>query len=133
MDYFITVWSVVVFVENRLQGKFDYGGLINETGFSLAHIRDLFVKRTGTSLAKYILTRKINNAAFDILHTNQNVVDIAMKYGFTNHDTFTRAFKRITGLTPAGFRKYRPAVGRVRLCAGVYGIGLLKSKEKDDD
>jgi AraC-like DNA-binding protein len=51
-------------------------------------------------------------------------------YGFSNHDTFTRAFKRITGLTPSEFKKKRPSVGRIKLCAGVYGIGLLNQVKR---
>lgn len=129
MNYFLTIWSVIVFVENRIQEKIDYSELEIATGFSLAHIRDVFVKETGISLSRYILNRKIANASFEILYNRQNIFDIALKYGFSNHDTFTRAFKRVTGLTPIEFRKKRPAIGRIKLCAGVYGIGLLNIKK----
>ena len=64
---------------------------------------------------------------------NINILNIATKYGFSNHDTFTRAFKRITGLTPIEFKEKRPAVGRIKLCAGVYGIGLLNQVKREDD
>ena len=129
MNYFLTIWSVIVFVENRIQEKIDYSELEIATGFSLAHIRDVFVKETGISLSRYILNRKIANASFEILYSRQNIFDIALKYGFSNHDTFTRAFKRVTGITPIEFRKKRPAIGRIKLCAGVYGIGLLNIKK----
>ena len=129
MNYFLTIWSVIVFVENRIQEKIDYSELEIATGFSLAHIRDVFVKETGISLSRYILNRKIANASFEILYSRQNIFDIALKYGFSNHDTFTRAFKRVTGLTPIEFRKKLPAIGRIKLCAGVYGIGLLNIKK----
>lgn len=133
MDYFLTIWSVIVFIENRIQEKINYTELEKATGFSLAHIRDVFVKKTGISLSRYILTRKVANAAFEILHNHQNILDIATKYGFSNHDTFTRAFKRVTGLTPFNFKEKRPAVGRIKLCAGVYGIGLLNQVTREDD
>ena len=133
MDYFLTIWSVIVFIENRIQEKINYTELEKSTGFSLAHIRDVFVKKTGIPLSRYILTRKVANAAFEILHNHQNILNIATKYGFSNHDTFTRAFKRITGLTPIEFKEKRPAVGRIKLCAGVYGIGLLNQVKREDD
>ena len=132
MNYFLTIWSVIVFIENRIQEKIDYTELEKATGFSLAHIRDVFVKETGTSLSRYILNRKIANAAFEILHNHQNILNIAIKYGFSNHDTFTRAFKRVTGLTPIDFKEKRPAVGRIKLCAGVYGIGLLNQAKREE-
>lgn len=133
MDYFFTIWSVIVFVENRIQEKIDYTELEKATGFSLAHIRDVFIKKTGTPLSRYILSRKVANTAFEILHNHQSILNIATKYGFSNHDTFTRAFKRITGLTPSEFKEKRPSVGRIKLCAGVYGIGLLNQVKREDD
>lgn len=133
MEYFLTISSIIIFIENRIQEKIDYKELERATGFSTAHIRDLFVRRTGIPLAKYILTRKIANAAYEILYNHQSVIHIASKYGFSNHDTFTRAFKRITGLTPTEFKKKRPPVGRIKLCAGVFGIGLLNPAEREDD
>ena len=115
MDYFIVIWSVVVFVENRLQSGFQYSELEKATGFSLSHIRSIFARYTGKSLARYVLSRKIAHAAFDIIHSEESIMNISVKYGFSNPDTFTRAFKRITGLTPQDFRKRRCMVGRIKL------------------
>lgn len=122
MDYFIVIWAVVVFVENRLQSGFEYKELEKATGFSLSHIRSLFAKHTGISLVRYILSRRIANAAFDVIHSEESILNISAKYGFNNPDTFTRAFRRITGFTPQDFRKQRRVVGRIKLCAGVYGV-----------
>ncbi|NMA33251.1 MAG: helix-turn-helix transcriptional regulator [Clostridiaceae bacterium] len=133
MDYFFTVLSVIVFVENRVQDRIDYNELEKATGFSLAHIRDVFAKTTGTTLSKYILNRKIANAAYEILYNRHSIITIATKYGFSNHDTFTRAFKRVTGLTPSEFRRKRPPVRRIMLCAGLFGIGLPNQEKREDD
>ncbi|MCX8129726.1 MAG: AraC family transcriptional regulator [Clostridia bacterium] len=133
MDYFLTVSCIIIYIENRIHEKINYKELERATGFSIAHIRDIFVMKTGITLSKYILTRKISNAAYEILHNSQSVISVATKYGFANHDTFTRAFKRITGLTPSEFRKKRPTVGRIKLCACVFGVGLLNSMKREDD
>lgn len=122
MDYYIVICSVIVFVENRLQSGFEYSELEKATGFSLSYIRSIFAKHTGKPLARYILSRKIAHGAFDIIHSEESILNISSKYGFNNPDTFTRAFKRITGLTPQDFRKQRCKVGRIKLCAGVYGV-----------
>ncbi len=132
MDYLLTISSIIIFIENRIKERIDYVDLERATGFSIAHIREIFVMRTGMSLSKYILTRKISNAVYEILYNHQSIIQIALKYGFTNHDTFTRAFKRITGLTPSEFKKRRPPVGRVKLCTCVYGIGLLNPEGRKD-
>jgi AraC-type DNA-binding domain-containing proteins len=132
MDYFLTVSSIIIYIENRVEEKIDYRDLERATGFSIAHIRNIFVMKTGMSLSKYILIRKISNAGYEILYNSQNIMNISVKYGFTSYDTFTRAFKRITGLTPSEFKKKRPPVGKVKLCAGAYGIGLVNPMNRED-
>jgi len=122
MDYYITIWTVVVFVEDRLQSGFDWSELEKATGFSLPHLRAIFAKYTGGPLSRYVLKRRIANAAFDMIHGGEKAIEVAIKYGFSNPDTFTRSFKRITGMTPQEFRRRRPPVGRTKLCAGVYGV-----------
>lgn len=122
MDHFLVIWSIVVFIENRVQSGFEYSELEKATGFSLSHIRSLFAKLTGKPLARYILSRRIAHAAFDIIHSEESILNISAKYGFNNPDTFTRAFHRVTGFTPQEFRKQRCVVGRTKLCAGVYGV-----------
>lgn len=124
MDYFLVIWAVVAFVESRLAAGFSYEELERTTGFLLAHIRDVFARQTGKPLSSYILERRIANAAFEMIYGRDSMLDIAARCGFTNPDTFTRAFKRITSMTPREFRKKRCPAGRVKLCAGVYGAGI---------
>lgn len=126
MDYYLFIWSIVVFIENRLISGFKYKELEKATGYSLSHIRSLFAKLTGKSLSRYILSRRIAHAAFDIIHSDDSILNISVKYGFNNPDTFTRAFFRITGYTPQDFRKRRRTVGRVKLCSGVYGVSEME-------
>jgi len=130
MDRFLTVWSVVAYVEERLTSGLDTAELARSTGFSLAHLRQIFAQATGATLARYMLRRRIANAAFDLLHTGQSALDIACVYGFQNPDTFTRAFRRCTGMTPQAFRKRRPRMAREKLSAGVYGVALTASKQE---
>ncbi|MCL2810641.1 MAG: AraC family transcriptional regulator [Clostridia bacterium] len=130
MDRFLTIWSVVAYVEERLTSGLDSNELARSTGFSLAHLRQIFAQATGATLGRYMLRRRIANAAFDLLHTGQSALDIACVYGFQNPDTFTRAFRRCTGMTPQAFRKRRPPMARQKLSAGVYGVALTGTKQE---
>ncbi|MBF2057537.1 MAG: helix-turn-helix domain-containing protein [Cyanobacterium sp. T60_A2020_053] len=38
-------------------------------------------------------------------HTNQSLLEIALECGFDSHSHFTRQFRKITGITPIGFRR----------------------------
>lgn len=124
MDQYLIVSSVILFVESRLQCGFEYSELEKAVGFSLPYIRAVFAKLTGQSLSRYILSRRIANAAFEIVHSDKNILDIATQYGFSNPDSFTRAFRRITGCNPSEFRKQKRPVGRGILSGGVFGVSI---------
>ena len=115
---------MVIFVESRIQSGFDYAELERASGFSLPHVRAVFAKQTGQSLSRYVLGRRVANAAFEIVHSDENILDIAAKYGFENPDSFTRAFRRVVGINPVDFRKQKRVVGRKTLCAGVFGVSI---------
>lgn len=107
--------------------------LERQTGFSLAHIRDVFRKCTGKPLSRYVQERRIANAAQELLDTDRTILDIAIQYGFSGRTVFSRAFKRHTDYTPYQFRTEAPMLARVRLCAGVYGAALPKRRGGDND
>lgn len=128
MDYFCFIQSVVSYIENRLKSDICQANLESISGFSYSHVRDVFKECTKIPLGKYVLYRKVSNAAFEIAHSEKSILSIALDYGFESYDTFTRAFKRIVGMTPSEFRKKGFQVGRIKLTAGIYGPGITNYK-----
>lgn len=124
MNHFILIWSVCTFVETRVHEEINLEELARQTGFSLAHIRDVFRRDTGKSLSRYVHERKIANAAQELLYTDRKIIDIAVHFGYSSATVFARVFQRLTGYTPSHFREERPETARIRLCAGVFGPGL---------
>jgi AraC-like DNA-binding protein len=133
MDQYLTIISIIAHIESHVDDVIDYKALAQSVGFSLAHLRDMFARTTGVPLARYILTRRIANAALALLHDGDRVAGVAAAYGFASHDAFTRAFRRVTGMTPECFRRERPAVQRVKLCAGIYGVGIPERQLQEDN
>ncbi|MCH5263274.1 MAG: helix-turn-helix transcriptional regulator [Lachnospiraceae bacterium] len=116
-----------------MDGQLPYDELEKQIGFSWAHIRDLFRKSTGYPLVRYVQMRKIKSSAIQLINTDKTILEIACEYGFTNPETYTRAFHKVTGMTPSEFRRRRPVVAKEELCTGVYGIGILPQKERRSD
>jgi len=116
--------AAVAYVESRIRGGVDRAALSSEMGVSDPHFRAIWRDKVGLTFGKYVLERRISHAAFELAHTERSALDIACAYGFTNPDTFTRAFRRVTGLVPSEFRARRVEVGRVKLGAGAFGPGL---------
>lgn len=134
MSYPLHTRAIIGYIEAHInEGRLDYTELEQRMGFSYAHIRDFFKKNTGVSLGQYVRTRQLYASAFELLHTDKSVMELALTYGFSNHESYTRAFTRAIGMTPSAFRKKRPMMGKGELAEGIYGIGLLSHKERRSD
>ena len=131
MDYSLFVWSTATFIETRLKEEIEYPKLEETVGFSYRHIRETFKDSTGITLSKYILIRRLANAAFDIMHTQKSLTEIAADYMFDSYDTFTRAFKRHTEYLPSELRggSGNLKVGRRRILVGMFGPMIIKREE----
>lgn len=134
MGYPVYTKSIVCYIEaNIMNGKFDYARLGQSIGFSKPYIREIFRNDMGCPIAEYIRTRRVKCSAMDLLNSDKTIIEIAYKYGFTNPETYTRAFYKITGMTPSTFRKGNLIVGKEKIFSGVYSIGILEKKECRSD
>lgn len=134
MSYPLPTYTLISYIEAHIKdGNLSQTALEQTLGFSYAYIRDFFQENTGCSLARYIRIRKIYASAFELLHSDKSILELALDYGFSNHESYTRAFTKITGITPSLFRKERPLMGKSELIPGIYGLGLLRQKEQRSD
>ena len=58
----------------------------------------------GYSISEYIRNRRLSQAGQDLLHTDDKIIDIALKYGYDSPDSFTKSFVRFHGSTPTAVR-----------------------------
>lgn len=134
MGFPVHIRAVMCYIEAHIHdGKINDGALEQAMGYSMAHIRDVFKKHTGCPFGRYVRMRKICCSAFELLYSQSSILDIALMYGFENHESYTRAFKKMTGMTPSQFRAERPLSGKEELAVGIYGIGFLTKKERRSD
>lgn len=69
----------------------------------------LFRQRKGTSLAEFIRETRLEKARFLLGQTDTPLKQVAYRLGYSSHSTFTTAFRRDTGVTPATFRSRQSA------------------------
>ena len=74
-------------------------------GYSPYYCSRQFNQLTGMTLRDYVRTRRISRAALELRDTNQRILDIAVKYGFSSQEAFTRAFYKAFQMTPAAYQK----------------------------
>lgn len=74
-------------------------------GISVRHLHRQFHALTGRTVADYIETTRIEQAKTLLGQREQPIKAIAVACGFARANSFTRAFRRHTGLTPLAFRQ----------------------------
>lgn len=76
-----------------------------QLGYSPYYCTRQFHAITGMTLRDYIRMRRISRAALELRDTSGRVLDIAVKYGFSSQEAFTRSFVKAFGVTPHAYRR----------------------------
>ena len=71
---------------------------------STFHFHRLFHMVTGLTVTEYIRRRRLTLAAQELASTQTRVVDVALKYGYDSPESFTKAFRRLHGISPSEAR-----------------------------
>lgn len=81
------------------------GALAADYGCSPSAFHRLFKDAIGETPHEHVSRMRLERAAYRLAVTNQSVLDVALSVGFKNHETFTRAFRRHYGKSPAAWRR----------------------------
>ena len=74
-------------------------------GYSEFYVSRKFREISGMSLKDYLRHRRLAFALRDVRDGKNGFLDIALNYGFSSHEAFTRAFKRYEGITPSQYKE----------------------------
>lgn len=96
--------SAIEYIEENLTSNIDFNLVAQKAKCSSYHFQRLFSTLVGIPLSEYIRRRRITLAAMEIQNSNIRIIDIAMRYGYDSHSSFTRTFQTIQGVTPSKAR-----------------------------
>lgn len=78
--------------------------LSQSMGYSQYYVSRKFREIAGMSLREYLRLRTLAFALKEVRDTDRGLLDIALDYGFTSHEAFSRSFKEAYGITPSQYR-----------------------------
>ncbi len=93
------------YIEQNNAGEISLQDLARASLFSPWYAYRLFRSYLGLTPAEYIRKYRLTQAAEQLRSGKIKVIDAAYNAGFSNVDTFTRAFYREFGLKPSDYRK----------------------------
>lgn len=74
-------------------------------GYSEYYISHKFREISGMSFREYLRGRRLAFALREVRDTRRGLLDIALDYGFSSHEAFTRAFGEAFGISPSAYRR----------------------------
>lgn len=105
-----TVQEIIEEIDRCIKEKHDEQITLNflarKFGYSEYHFSRKFKEISGMQFRDYLRLRKLAFALKRIRDTNDSLLNIALDYGFSSHESFTRAFKDAYGMTPSEYRHH---------------------------
>ena len=93
--------NMIDYIEENLTEDIKYKDLAKIVGVSEYSLQRIFKFLVGISLSEYIRKRRLSKAFEELKTTNIKVIDLALKYKYESTISFSRAFKKLFGITPS--------------------------------
>jgi len=103
-----TIENMINWVETNLKDEPTLDKMSDYVGYSSFYCSAKFHEVVGISFKEYVMRRKLTQAAIDLRETDHKIIDIAVKYGFSSNEAFSRAFHKKYAYSPSQFRKVLP-------------------------
>ncbi len=113
MDWVESLNEAVRYIEHNLTDGVDGEAAARHVHLSRFYLDRAFAILTGMTIAEYVRARRLSRAGQELLAGRAKVIDLAYRYGYDTPESFTKAFTRFHGVSPAR----RPRANPARRCA----------------
>jgi len=125
MEWIDSIQKAIEYIEEHLTDRINYDEIAKQGFSSTFHFQRVFSILCGYTLGEYIRKRRLTLAGKELLLGNQKIIDIALKYGYENPDSFSRAFLKFHGINPselkgnnASLKSFQPLKLKISLKGG---------------
>lgn len=101
MEWIERLNKAINYIEENITEEIDYDQIAAVACCSTYHFQRMFAYMANVSLSEYIRRRRMTLAAVDLQGSEEKIIDVALKYGYTSPTAFNRAFKTIHGIAPS--------------------------------
>ncbi len=99
------VKQIISYIKSHYMENFNVGDIAKEIGISRTECFRSFKKFTTKTPIEYLLEFRLSSALNMLISTDDTVLEICTKCGFSNSSYFGKRFKERYGVTPMEYRK----------------------------
>lgn len=107
MQYPEVIKTALDYIEQNLKTDITAEELAKRANYSTFHYYRLFSAVMGSSLAGYILKRRLDHALAEIA-CGRKAIDVVLEYGFETYSGFYKAFVKMYGCSPKKYLSIYP-------------------------
>lgn len=96
--------AIVGAIYKCLEQEIKVADLAKATNISVSTLERMFKEHMGTTPKKFILQAKISTACEYLVMSKKSIKTVGESIGFEDHANFTRAFKKLMGISPSQYR-----------------------------
>ena len=103
-DYHERIVRTLVYIQEHLDEALELEEVAAVAAFSRFHFHRIFRGLVGESPKEHIRRLRLERAARNLKRTGEPITQLALEAGFETHESFTRAFGEMFGLSPSVYR-----------------------------
>ena len=92
-------------IEANIESDIQLGDLAKEAGMSSSHFIRSFRQSTGLTPYQFLLHQRVKRAQLLMRDPRVSLTEVALASGFADQHHLARVFRRITKMTPSGYRR----------------------------
>lgn len=99
------VISITKYIDYHYAQKISLDDLARMTCYNKTYLSNIFKKKTGITIFEYLRNVRMQHCLYELKHSDDTIVSIALNNGFANIQIFNRVFKEVYQMTPKQYRE----------------------------
>lgn len=104
-DWTDSVGTAISYIEKHITEDISAAEIAKQVNISPFYFQKGFAMLCGYTVGEYVRKRRLSLAGSELVSSSAGVLETALKYGYDSPDSFTKAFTRFHGITPAAAKK----------------------------
>jgi AraC-like DNA-binding protein len=120
----------IKYLEKNLSEDIYLKDIAFEAGMSTRSFSDYFWAITGFTYKKYLIKRRLSESVLELSEKKYNILNIALNFGYSSNEAFSRSFKKEFNISPNSYRELRPTLAtldQIKLYKEKYMGVIVKS------